>query len=55
METDQFCGQSCHVMKPQFTANRRTAHRNVGCVECHIVPGAAGFVQAKMNGTRQRD
>jgi hypothetical protein len=53
MESDQFCGQSCHVMKPQFTANRRTVHRNVGCVECHIVPGAAGFVEAKMNGTRQ--
>jgi len=53
MESDQFCGQSCHVMKPQFTANQRTVHRNVGCVECHIVPGAAGFVQAKMNGTRQ--
>ena len=43
METDQFCGQSCHVMKPQFLANQRTVHRNVGCVECHIVPGAAGF------------
>ena len=53
MESDQFCGQSCHVMKPQFTAHRRSVHRNVGCVECHIVPGAAGFVQAKMNGTRQ--
>ncbi len=53
METDQFCGQSCHVMKPQFTANQRSPHRNVGCVECHVVPGAAGFVQAKMNGTRQ--
>jgi nitrate/TMAO reductase-like tetraheme cytochrome c subunit len=53
METDQFCGQSCHVMKPQFTANRRTVHRNIGCVECHIVPGAAGFTAAKMNGTRQ--
>jgi hypothetical protein len=53
METDQFCGQSCHVMKPQFTANRRSAHRSVACIECHIVPGAAGFVQAKMNGTRQ--
>ena len=53
LETDQFCGQSCHVMKPQFTANRRTAHRNVGCVACHVVPGAAGFVQAKMSGTRQ--
>jgi len=53
MESDQFCGQSCHVMKPQFTANRRSVHRNVGCVDCHIMPGAAGFVQAKMNGTRQ--
>jgi hypothetical protein len=53
METRRFCGQSCHVMKPQFTANQRSAHRNVGCVECHVVPGAAGFVQAKMNGTRQ--
>jgi hypothetical protein len=53
METDQFCGQSCHVMKPQFTANLRTAHRNVECVDCHVVPGAVGFVQAKMNGTRQ--
>lgn len=53
MESDQFCGQSCHVMKPQFTANRRTVHRNVGCVECHIVPGAAGFIEAKMNGTKQ--
>ncbi len=53
MESDQFCGQSCHVMKPQFTAHQRTVHRSVGCVECHIVPGAAGFVAAKMNGTRQ--
>ena len=53
METEQFCGQSCHVMKPQFTAHRRTAHRSVACVDCHIVPGAEGFVQAKMNGTRQ--
>jgi hypothetical protein len=53
METDQFCGQSCHVMKPQFMANRLTPHRNVGCVECHIVPGAEGYVHAKVNGTKQ--
>jgi hypothetical protein len=53
METVQFCGQSCHVMKPQFTAHQRSPHRNVTCVDCHVVPGAAGFVQAKMNGTRQ--
>ena len=53
MESPQFCGQSCHVMKPQFVANQRGVHRNVHCVECHVVPGAAGFVEAKMNGTRQ--
>ncbi len=53
METVQFCGQSCHVMKPQFVAYQRSPHRNVKCVDCHVVPGAAGFVQAKMNGTRQ--
>ena len=53
MESVQFCGQSCHVMKPQFVANQRGQHRNVQCVECHVVPGAAGFAEAKMNGTRQ--
>ncbi len=53
METVGFCGQSCHVMKPQFVAYQRSPHRNVKCVDCHVVPGAAGFVQAKMNGTRQ--
>jgi hypothetical protein len=53
METTQFCGQSCHIMKPQFVANQRGLHRNVQCVECHVVSGAGGFVEAKMNGTRQ--
>ena len=53
MESEQFCGQSCHVMKPQFIANRRTAHRNVECVDCHVVPGAAGFMAAKINGSKQ--
>src|SRR5579862_7057476 len=48
MESDRFCGQSCHVMKPQFIAHQQSVHRNVGCVDCHIVPGAAGFVAAKM-------
>jgi len=53
MESVQFCGQSCHVMKPQFVAHEGSPHRAVGCVDCHVVPGAAGFVHAKMNGTRQ--
>jgi NapC/NirT cytochrome c family, N-terminal region len=53
METVQFCGQTCHVMKPEFTAHELPSHQKVACVECHIVPGAAGYVQAKMAGTRQ--
>ena len=53
MESNQFCGQSCHVMEPQFVAYQRSPHRSVACVECHVVPGAAGFLAAKMNGTRQ--
>ncbi len=53
MESVQFCGQTCHVMKPEFTAHMRPSHAAVDCVECHVKPGATGFVQAKMAGTRQ--
>jgi hypothetical protein len=53
MEGTQFCGQSCHVMKPEFTAHRVAPHARVLCVECHVVPGAAGWVASKMAGTRQ--
>ncbi len=53
MESNQFCGQTCHVMVPQFTAYQRSPHRNIACVDCHVVPGAAGFMAAKMNGTHQ--
>ncbi len=53
MDTNQFCGQSCHVMHPQFTAYQTSAHSRVGCADCHIAPGAAGWFHAKLNGTRQ--
>ena len=53
MEGTQFCGQSCHVMKPEFTAHRSSPHARVLCVECHVAPGAAGWVESKMAGTRQ--
>jgi len=53
METVQFCGQSCHVMKPEFTAHENSPHSNVECVECHISPGAVGWVDSKKSGTRQ--
>src|SRR5712692_4320448 len=53
METVQFCGQSCHVMKPEFTAHQRAPHQALACVSCHVAPGAAGWVHSKMAGTRQ--
>jgi nitrate/TMAO reductase-like tetraheme cytochrome c subunit len=53
MDTEQFCGQSCHVMKPEFTAWRHAPHSHVECVECHLAPGASGWFAAKMSGTRQ--
>jgi len=53
METAQFCGQSCHVMKPEFTAHQNSPHANVLCVDCHVAPGAAGWLNSKVAGTRQ--
>ena len=53
MEGPQFCGQSCHVMKPEYTAYQRSPHARVLCVECHVSPGAQGWVESKMAGTRQ--
>jgi NapC/NirT cytochrome c family, N-terminal region len=53
METVQFCGQSCHVMKPEFTAHQNVSHQQVPCVGCHVEPGASGWVKSKMAGTRQ--
>lgn len=53
METNQFCGQSCHVMKPEFTAHMLPPHQRVACASCHIGPGATGWFASKMAGTRQ--
>lgn len=54
METNQFCGQTCHtVMQPEYTAFVNSPHSRVGCVQCHIGPGAPWFVRSKLSGTRQ--
>jgi nitrate/TMAO reductase-like tetraheme cytochrome c subunit len=54
MDSVPFCGQVCHqVMQPEFTAHQDGPHSRVGCVQCHIGPGAAGFARAKLSGTRQ--
>jgi NapC/NirT cytochrome c family protein len=53
MDSPQFCGQSCHVMSPEYTAYRISAHSHVACVECHIGSGVSSYFEAKINGTRQ--
>lgn len=53
METPQFCGASCHAMKPEFSAYQNSPHSRVECVECHVAPGATGWIGSKTAGVRQ--
>jgi nitrate/TMAO reductase-like tetraheme cytochrome c subunit len=53
MDSPEFCGQSCHVMHPEYTAYKIAAHSHVDCVACHIGSGAESFIAAKVEGTRQ--
>jgi hypothetical protein len=54
MDSPSFCGQLCHaVMRPEFTAYKRSPHARVPCVQCHIGPGASWFVKSKIAGLRQ--
>src|SRR5271157_3359664 len=53
MDLPQFCGQSCHVMHPEYTAYKISAHSHVDCVACHIGSGAQAYFSAKVNGTKQ--
>jgi len=53
-ESVQFCGQACHtVMQPELVTYSHGPHARVACVECHIGPGAAWFVKAKVSGLYQ--
>lgn len=53
-ETVQFCGAVCHKpMEPEYVAHQFSPHSKVRCSACHVGPGAASFVKAKINGMRQ--
>ncbi len=53
-DSDKFCGTICHkVMNPEFTAYQNSPHAHVGCVKCHIGPGADWFVRSKLSGSYQ--
>jgi nitrate/TMAO reductase-like tetraheme cytochrome c subunit len=53
MDSAEFCGKSCHVMHPEYTAYQVSPHSHVDCVNCHIGSGAGSYVEAKVNGTKQ--
>jgi nitrate/TMAO reductase-like tetraheme cytochrome c subunit len=53
MDKPSFCGQSCHVMAPEWAAYQVSSHVHVACTECHIASGMSGYVSAKVNGARQ--
>ena len=53
MDSPKFCGQSCHVMHPEYTAYKIAPHSHVACVDCHIGSGFSSYLAAKVNGTKQ--
>lgn len=53
MDTPSFCGQTCHVMTPEWAAYPASSHSGVTCTECHVAAGFPGYVHAKVSGTRQ--
>ncbi|MBV8569267.1 MAG: NapC/NirT family cytochrome c [Acidobacteriaceae bacterium] len=53
METPQFCGATCHVMHPELAAYQNAPHAEVECVECHVAPGATGWLKSKTAGMHQ--
>ena len=53
-ESSGFCGQACHaVMNPEFTTYLHSPHARISCSACHIGPGAAWYVKAKISGLYQ--
>src|SRR5246127_5521099 len=53
MDKPSFCGQTCHVMAPEWASYQVHSHVHVACTECHIAAGLPGYVSAKLNGARQ--
>lgn len=48
----KFCG-SCHNMEDYYASWEHSSHKDVGCVECHALPGVAGTAAAKAQGMVQ--
>jgi Ni/Fe-hydrogenase b-type cytochrome subunit len=45
-----FCGAVCHSMTPEYVTYQLSPHARVTCAQCHVGPGAAGYVESKVRG-----
>ncbi|MHA2620840.1 MAG: NapC/NirT family cytochrome c [bacterium JZ-2024 1] len=46
-QSSHFCGL-CHSMKQVYSSWKASTHKQMACVQCHIEPGLAGFLHAKI-------
>lgn len=54
VDSTAFCSGVCHTtMAPESVAHRASVHASISCASCHVGPGAAGFVDAKLGGVRR--
>ncbi len=51
-ESTKFC-TTCHTMIPQMKAHEVGPHEEVNCGECHVSPGAVGWIRAKIGGLQE--
>lgn len=40
----EFCA-SCHTIRPSVDSWKRSSHKDVTCVDCHVRPGFRGFIE----------
>jgi len=45
-----FCGGVCHSMTPEYVTYQLSPHARVECAQCHVGPGATGYLTSKIRG-----
>ena len=48
-----FCGAVCHSMTPEYVTYRLSPHARVECAQCHVGPGATGYIESKLRGVTE--
>jgi Ni/Fe-hydrogenase b-type cytochrome subunit len=48
-----FCGAVCHSMTPEYVTYKLSPHARVACAQCHVGPGATGYIESKVRGVEE--